>query len=94
MARGAAVKKEKQNLPGMEDMGIPEIQEAAAGLLDARTRRIALTKEENEAEIVVVNAMKKNDREYYRHDGLEVSLTEGKTKAKVKYAEGAGAADE
>jgi hypothetical protein len=95
MPRGASVQRaDKQNLPGMADMGIPEIQQAAAGLLDVRSRRIALTKEEDESEQMVVKVMEKNSKDYYNHDGLEVSLTKGKTKAKVKHAESNGAGDE
>ena len=89
MARAAALKKvEEQPLPTMsdEDLVIPEIQESAASLLDIRTRRIALTKEEDEAEKLVVKAMEKNDRDYYNHDGLEVTVSKGRSKAKVKYS--------
>lgn len=75
----------EQRLPGAEDPTIPEIHQAAAALLDVRSRRIALTKEESEAETVVVTAMKKNDREYYNVDGLEVTINHGKDKAKVAH---------
>ena len=89
MAKAAVKKSKSQSLPTMEDMGVPEIQQAAASLLDLRTRRISLTKEESEAEASVVAAMEKSGREFYAHDGLEVTVQKGKTKAKVKFSESA-----
>ena len=84
--KSAAVKlAEEQNLPGVEDNKIPEIHQAGAALLDVRSRRIALTKEEDEAEQTVVAAMVKNEREYYNVDGLEISMKKGKTKCKVAH---------
>ena len=86
MAKASATKKaETQNLPTMEDMGIPEIQEAAATLIDITSRRAALSKEETEANKRVVEVMQKHDRDYYHHDGLTVEVSKGKTKAKAKY---------
>jgi hypothetical protein len=87
MAKPKLVQDPNQNLPTLEDEDreIPEIQQAGASLLDVRTRRIALTKEEKEAENLVVGAMKKHEREFYSFKGLEVSLEHGKDKAKVKH---------
>lgn len=87
MAKAKASQNPNQNLPTLddEDREIPEIQQAGASLLDVRTRRIALTKEEKEAENLVVAAMKKHERDFYSFKGLEVSVKHGKDKAKVKY---------
>lgn len=87
MAKAKAEQDPNQNLPTLSDpeREIPEIQQAGASLLDVRTRRIALTKEEKEAENLVVTAMRKHDRDFYSFKGLEVYLEEGKTKAKVKH---------
>jgi len=96
MPKLAAVKKkaESQPLPTMEDMGLPEVQSAAASLLDIRTRRIALTKEESDAEQTLIKVMQKQEppRDFYSHDGLEVTIAKGKDKAKVKF-EGNGDPD-
>lgn len=87
MAKAKAEMDPNQNLPTLEDgdREIPEIQQAGASLLDVRTRRIALTKEEKTAEDVLVKAMQKNERDFYSFKGLEVTLEEGKCKAKVKH---------
>lgn len=87
MAKAKTEQDPNQSLPTLSDVEreIPEIQQAGASLLDVRTRRIALTKEEKEAENLVVTAMQKHDRDFYSFKGLEVYLEEGKTKAKVKH---------
>lgn len=87
MAKPKLVQNPDQNLPGLsdEEREIPEIQQAGASLLDVRTRRIALGKEEKAAENLVVTAMKKHERDFYSFKGLEVSLEHGKDKAKVKH---------
>lgn len=89
MARAAVSQTEDQNLPGLDDADreIPEIQQAAATLLDVRTRRIQLGKEEKAQEKLVVAAMQKHERDFYSFRGLEVSLETGATKAKVKHGD-------
>ena len=88
--KAAVTQSTEQRLPGAEDPTIPEIHQAAASLLDVRSRRIALTKEEGDAEKIVVEAMKKNDRDYYNVDGLEVTINHGKDKAKVAHTSSGG----
>lgn len=87
MAKAKASQDPNQNLPTLsdEEREIPEIQSAGAALLEVRTRRLAALKEEKGAEGTLIGIMKKHDREHYSFKGLEVSLEDGKTKAKVKH---------
>lgn len=86
MAKASASKRaESQPLPTMEDMGIPEIQEAGAALVFAVSERVAKTKLETKANQRVVEIMQKHERDFYSHDGLVVEIKKGKTKASAKY---------
>jgi len=94
MARAATVKKAaNQNLPTMQDMGIPEIQEAGAKLLHAKDQLKDVQAIEKHLNEKLVEVMKANGKDYYLHDGLEIELIEAKTKAKVKHKETAAAID-
>ena len=86
MGKATATKKaEAQTFPEIGEMGIPEIQEAAATLIDITSRRVSLSNEEKEANARVVEVMAKHERDYYHHDGLTVEVKKGKTKASAKY---------
>ena len=74
----------------MQPKTIKEIADAAEELHKIRTERIALTKQEDAAQSVLISVMEKHKLDVYKfEDGprrLTVTIEPGKTKAKVREA--------
>jgi hypothetical protein len=77
-------KAKSQDLPGMEDRGIPELEEVAVAYADIRDRRIALNREESELKKTTLTLMKKYDKTIYIRGEVDIRVTEGEPDVKVK----------
>ena len=73
----------QKKLPGMADVSIQEIDDAAAAFVDVRDNRMALTREEVEASEKLLEVMRKHKLTTYSYDGKTVSIT-SQQKVKVK----------
>jgi len=70
-------------LPGMEDAAIEELEDCARNYAKLRDRRIVLLNEEVDMKEDLLALMKRNNKEKYIHDGIEISITHEKEKVKV-----------
>jgi len=86
----------KQPLPGMEDLRIRELDDAAADYADIRDRRMELSKEEHDLKERLKRAMHKHGKKVYKHDGISIELvaTEEDVKVKIRKAVDDDDADE
>ncbi len=73
-------------MPGMEDVKIEALDEAIERYVEARDRRMELTKVEVAAKQALEKHMDENDKKIYRHSEghLVCEIEEGETKTKVK----------
>src|SRR5665213_350459 len=79
------VKKEKQkSLPGMEDRKLPELHSAAEEYVSIRDHRMQLTEEEVEAKGLVLQLMKKFDKQVYVCEDIEIKRVHEDETIKVK----------
>jgi hypothetical protein len=82
-------------LPGLEDRTIAELETLAADYADIRDRRIALNKEEGDLKARVMAEMRRQQKETYKRDGIEIRIVHGDDDVKVKVAkEGGTVADD
>lgn len=73
-------------IPGMEDVKIEALDEAIERYVEARDRRMELTKVETAAKQALEKHMQENKKETYRHSEghLVCVIEDGETKMKVK----------
>ena len=65
-------KAKQRSLPGMENRGILELEEAAEAYMDNRDKRQRLLKDEVALKGNLRFLMQKHDKLVYRHDGVEI----------------------
>jgi len=77
-------------MPGMEDVKIEQLDEAIDRYVDARDRRMELTKVETAAKQALEKHMQENKKKTYRHSEghLVCVIEDGETKMKVKAVNG------
>ena len=75
--------KKQKELPGMEKPSIEDVERAADEYVDARDKRMALTKQEVETRDALIAAMRAHKIKSYEYDGRLVTL-EATAKIKVK----------
>ena len=73
-----------KRLPGMEDSEIEELEDAAKEYANIRDDRMNLTREESSLKETLLELMKKNKKEIYRHDGVKVKVVHEEETIKVK----------
>lgn len=80
-----APKKPKQaRLPQMEDPKIEELEYAAESYAEIRDQRLALTPQEKKLKDDLLAAMKRNGKQAYRRDGIEIEIIPEGEKVKVR----------
>lgn len=80
-----AARAQQAFIPGTQPETIPEIHSAIEDYVEARDRRMELTKVETEKKAVLLGAMKKHKKTEYAVDGHEAHLSVDETdKAKVR----------
>jgi hypothetical protein len=82
--QGELIVDEQQSLPGMEDAAIDDLENAARSYASVRDRRMALTKQEVDANALVLKMMKEYGKTTYRRDGIEIYVVTTEEKAKVR----------
>lgn len=84
--RGGEGGRAKQTaFKGMEPVDIPELTDAGEAYESAMQERVKRSKEETEAHDALLSVMHKHKRTVYRSpEGLIVTITPGKEKAKIK----------
>lgn len=81
----APPKKPRQaRLPQMEDAQIEELEAAAEQYASIRDERIALNQDEHKLKEELLTMMKKNNKERYHRDGVEIRLVHESETVKVK----------
>lgn len=80
--------KKQTTIPGTERKTHADVAKAAEAYVDARDKRMALTKKEVETKAALAAAMRKHKLETYVVEGddedLEVTFEQGEEKLKVK----------
>jgi len=71
-------------LPGMEEEVDSELEEAADAYVEARDKRMKLTRAEVSTRDALLALMKERKRKVYRRDELTIMVAAGKDKVKVK----------
>lgn len=80
-----APKKPKQaRLPQMDDPQIEELESLAESYAEVRDQRLALTPQEKKLKDDLLAAMKRNKKETYKRDGIEVRVVHEEETVKVK----------
>ena len=80
-----APKKPKQaRLPQMDDAKIEELEFAAEQYAEIRDQRLALTPQEKKLKDDLLAAMKRNKKETYVRDGIEIRVVHEQETVKVK----------
>ncbi len=83
--------KKQLKIAGTEQERIKEVEDAAEGYVDARDKRMRLTKKEVEAHAALLAVMKEHKLTVYRDESvtppLLVTLIPGKDKVKVAQTE-------
>lgn len=80
-----APKKPKQaRLPQMDDPQIEELESLAESYADVRDQRLALTPQEKKLKDDLLAAMKRNHKQLYRRDGIEIEIVPEGEKVKVR----------
>jgi hypothetical protein len=74
----------QESLPGMEDREITDLEDAARNYAAIRDQRMALTKKEVDLSDVLLQAMKRNKRDHYHRDGIDLKLIVEKEKVRVR----------
>ncbi len=68
----------------IEDLGIPEIDQAADTVRTLTEERMALQEKEADARTELLRVMHTNGRTTYDYDGYKVEVVEGEEKVKVR----------
>ena len=68
----------------MEDPVIQEIEDAAEAYVDDRDVRIAKTTLETASHDALLEVMEKHGRHVYKRNGITATVSQGRTKVKVK----------
>jgi hypothetical protein len=79
----AVARKPKPRLPGMEDLSIPAIDQAAETYCSIRNERMSLTEQEAEAAAALLAQMHEHNQREYRYDGKIVFIA-GSEKVRVR----------
>lgn len=66
--------RKQMDIPGTEQPGIKEIDDAAEAYVDARNARMKKTEKEVEAKTALITVMKKHNKLVYRDDGQDPPL--------------------
>jgi hypothetical protein len=77
-------KAAQARLPGVEDLEIEELQEAALSYADIRDQRMALTPQETELKGKLLGLMKKYEKKAYEHDGIRIEVVAEEETVKVR----------
>ena len=80
-------KPRNRPLPGMDDPVIQEIEDAAEAYAEDRDVRIAKTTLETASHDALLAVMAKHGRQVYKRNGITATVSQGKTKVKVKIEE-------
>lgn len=83
-----AKKPRQARLPQMDDPQIEELEAAAEQYASIRDERIALNQDEHKLKEELLGLMKKNSKERYHRDGIEVRLVHEQGTVKVKISKG------
>lgn len=83
-------------IPGMEETTIESLDKLIERYVEARDRRMALTKIEKAAKDALEKGMGENKKKTYRHAGgkLQCVIEEGESKMKVKKVDSDGEEEE
>ena len=79
-----ATRPKSQDLPGMEDRSIPELEAVAVAYADIRDRRIVLNHEESELKKTTLSLMAKHQKQIYIRGEVDIRVTEGEPDVKVR----------
>jgi hypothetical protein len=74
----------QEDLPGMEDRKIAELEAAALEYAEGRDERMEMTKREVELQDKLLKLMHKHNKEVYRCGDIEIKIVPKGEKAKVK----------
>jgi hypothetical protein len=74
----------QKRLPGTEDPEIEELEAAAEQYASIRDQRMALTPQEKQLKDALLGLMKKNGKERYMRDGIEIKVVHESETVKVK----------
>jgi hypothetical protein len=74
----------QEQLPGVENRAIKEIEDLAMDYAEVRDERMKLSTREVELKTDLIAAMHKAKRTEYRRQGIDIELTVEKEKIKVK----------
>src|ERR1700733_10842221 len=74
-------------LPGMEDMGIKELEKLAEYYADVRDQRMELTRQESQMSTDLLAMMKKHKKTEYHHGEVHIWVKVTEEKIKVKLGE-------
>lgn len=80
-------KPRAQRLPGMEDMGIKELEKLAEQYADVRDQRMVLTKRESQMNADLLALMKKHDKTEYHCDEVHCWVKSKDERVRVKLGE-------
>ena len=98
-AKKAAAAKEpkkgprQQPLPTMEDSKIEALEDKALQYAEVRDERMSLSREEVELKSQLLQLMKAQKREHYKHGTIEISIVHEKENIKVKVKAGSEEGD-
>lgn len=89
MAKKTATPKPKRtpraaDLPGMEDRGIKELDDAGAEYADIRDQRIQLNATEANLKAAVLKLMKQHKKVVYQHGDITITLVAEEETVKVR----------
>ena len=84
MSKAATKKAKQEDLPGMENRQIPDLDEAAREYAEGRDERMEMTRKEVELKTNLIEMMHKHKKKTYIYDGIEIELVPEGEKVKVK----------
>ena len=73
-----------KRLPGMEDAGIPEIEDAAYKYAKIRDRRISAGNQEKQQKDLLLALLKKHNKRNYEHNGVTIEIVVESESVKVR----------
>lgn len=73
-----------QDLPGMDDRALGDLEQIALDYADVRDDRMALTKSESELKQQAIALLKKHHKTHYRRGGIELTLVPGEDTLRVR----------
>jgi hypothetical protein len=79
-----AKKAKQEDLPGMEDRKIAELEAAALEYAEGRDERMEMTKREVELKTKLIALMHKHGKTIYRCGDIEIEVVPEKEKIKVR----------